>query len=174
MSSLAARRAGNDGGTDAGEGGDDDDEHELAGRDRELGEALVAAARATTAQPKNSPIARPSSVPSSAMITDSHRTAERTWRAAHADRAQQPDLAGALVDRQRERVGDADQRDDDREEQQRVDEVRRACRSALPASFLYSALSRSLAVGYGFDDRLDRGPTVARHVTPGLSLAKHE
>ena len=43
--------------------------------------------------------------------------------AAHADRAEQPELAGALVDRQRQGVRDADQRDEHREEQQRVEEV---------------------------------------------------
>ena len=40
--------------------------------------------------------------------------------AAHPDRAQQPDLARSLVDRQRQRVHDADQRDDHREQQQHV------------------------------------------------------
>ena len=41
----------------------------------------------------------------------------------HADRAQHPELARALEDRQRERVDDPEQRDDDRQRQQRVDEV---------------------------------------------------
>ena len=34
----------------------------------------------TMAQPKNSPMTRPSAVPSRAMITDSHRTVDRSWR----------------------------------------------------------------------------------------------
>ena len=50
MSSLAARRAGKHRGDDADERGDHHDDHELAGRGRELGEAF-APSRASTTRP---------------------------------------------------------------------------------------------------------------------------
>ena len=49
-----------------------------------------------------------------------------------ADRAQHAELARALGDREHERVDDAEQRDDDRQRQQRVDQRRAAGRSGRP------------------------------------------
>ena len=111
-------------------------------------------------------------MPNTAMITDSHRTAERTWRTAHADRAQQPDLAGALVDRQRECVRDTDQRDEHRQEQQRVDEVH----DRVDGGFLRLLVLGVVAQVGGrvrLDDLLDRGPTVGR-THAGRERGEHE
>ena len=93
------------------------------------------------------------------MITDSHRTAGANLGTAHADRAQQPDLAGALVDRQRKCVRDTDQRDEHRQEQQRVDEVH----DRVDGRFLRLLVPGVVAQVGGrvrLDDRFDRGPTV--------------
>ena len=76
----------------------------------------------TTLHPKNSPIAKPLIVPSNEMMTDSHRTVERTCDRDMPTARKQSDLARPLGDRQSERVGDADQRDEQREEQQHVDQ----------------------------------------------------
>ena len=76
-----------------------------------------------TAQPKNKPITSPTNVPSSEMITDSHRMLRAQLAPAHADRTQQPELARPLVDRERERVGDADEGDDHRQEEHHVDQA---------------------------------------------------
>ena len=77
----------------------------------------------TIAHANTTPITRPSSVPSRAMITDSHRTLDRTWRRVMPTARSRPSSRRALDDRQAERVGDAEQRDDDGEEQQHVDQV---------------------------------------------------
>ena len=65
-------------------------------------------------------MAAPSAVPNSAMMADSHRTLDRSLGPGHAHRPEQSELAGALVDRQRQRVGDAEQGDEDGQEEQRV------------------------------------------------------
>ena len=57
------------------------------------------------------------------MITDSQRTVARSWRAGHAHRPQQPELPGALEDREGQGVGDAEQGDDHGQGEQGVDEV---------------------------------------------------
>ena len=67
------------------------------------------------------PSTMPSTAPIAAVITDSAADHPPHLAARHADRAQQAELARALVHRQRERVDDAEQRDDHRQRQQRVD-----------------------------------------------------
>ena len=57
------------------------------------------------------------------MITDSHRTLDRSWRRVMPTARSKPELVTTFDDRQPERVGDAEQRDDDGEEQQHVDQV---------------------------------------------------
>ena len=64
----------------------------------------------------------PPTVPNTTTITDSQRTVERSSRAGLADGSQQPELPGALVDRQRQRVGDAHQGDQDGEAEHAVDD----------------------------------------------------
>ena len=56
-------------------------------------------------------------------MTASHRTALAVWCLRHADGSNQPELAGAFVDRQRQAVGDADEGDDDGQGEQAVHEV---------------------------------------------------
>ena len=56
--------------------------------------------------------------PMAAMITDSQRTDSAQLAPGHPDRAQHPDLVGALVDRERQGVHDAEDRDRLRQEQQ--------------------------------------------------------
>ena len=76
-----------------------------------------------SAQPKPSPIAVPER---RAEQCDQHRLpAHRRphLRPAHADRPQQPELTGALEDRERQRVRDAEQCDHQRHGQQHVDQV---------------------------------------------------
>ena len=125
MSSLAARRAGRIAATTPDTPANSTMMTSVPERRVERREALVVQ-RLDHAPPEEQRRSRPrAACPSSAMITDSHRIIERIWRRLIADRAQQPDLAGSLVDRQRHRVGDADERDDHREEQQHVDETER-------------------------------------------------
>ena len=61
-------------------------------------------------------------VPTKAMISDSHRMLERTWRRRHAHGAQQAELAGALGDREQQGVDHADDGDDEGEGEQHVDD----------------------------------------------------
>ena len=122
MSSFDARRAGQQAASTPNTAASDDDQHELTGRGRELGEAFLphgAHRRPAEEQPDYEPHQR-------AEDRDDHRLpshARAHLRAAHADRPQQPQLAPAFIDRKRERVRDADQRNDDGKEQQSVDQV---------------------------------------------------
>ena len=88
-----------------------------------------------------------------------------------ADRAQQPDLARALVDRQRHRVDDADERDDHGEEQQHVDQHEDLVDLLLLIGLVLRVVLQ-LRVRVRRDERLDRGAALRRRVTPGFSLAK--
>ena len=57
--------------------------------------------------------------PSTAITTDSHRTMRRICRRDMPDDPQEPELAGALEHRQRERVDDPEDGDDLRQRQDR-------------------------------------------------------
>ena len=70
----------------------------------------------TMPHPPTRPKARPSTVPNSEMITASHRTAARTWRRRMPTARSRPELAGALEHRQGDRVGDAEDGDDHRQQ----------------------------------------------------------
>ena len=65
----------------------------------------------------------PSTPPMSAVMTASQRIDALDLLARRADGAQHAQLARALADREHERVHDAEERDDDRQRQQRVDEA---------------------------------------------------
>ena len=80
-------------------------------------------------QPRNVPTASPPTVPKTAVITDSHRTVARQLAAALADRRAQPELTGALVDRQRQRVADPHHGDQHGDGEQPVDHGRASSRS---------------------------------------------
>ena len=69
-----------------------------------------------------------------AVMTASPRTICRIWRREVADGAQEPELARALVDRQRERVDDAEEGDDHRQREQRVEDVEDLADLSRPAS----------------------------------------
>ena len=68
------------------------------------------------------PSTSPTVVPNTAVSTDSSVIVVPQLQPPEADRPQQPDLAGPLDDGQRERVDDAEHRDDDRQPQQRVED----------------------------------------------------
>ena len=77
----------------------------------------------TIAQANTTPMTRPSSVPSRAMMTDSHRTLDRSWRRVMPTARSRPSSWRAFDDREPERVGDAEERDHDGEEEQHIDQV---------------------------------------------------
>ena len=65
----------------------------------------------------------PSAAPSTAISSDSHRTARRSWRRCMPTARRRPELTGPLVHRQGQRVGDADEGDHHGQGQQAVDQV---------------------------------------------------
>ena len=81
------------------------------------------------------------------MITDSYRTVARSWRPGHADRPQQAELPGALEDRERQGVGDAEQGDEHGQGEQGVDEVEDHVDVARPAASANSSRSCTSASG---------------------------
>ena len=90
------------------------------------------------------------------MITDSYRTVARSWLPGHAHRPQQPELPGALEDRERQGVGDAEEGDDHGQGEQGVDEVQEHVdvgAGGLPELVPVLHLGQRVAVG----DRLDGG-----------------
>ena len=110
-------------------------------------------------------------VPSAEMRTDFEAHHALHPLVGHADDAQQAELAPALEDRERERVDDPDQRDDDAHQEQAVDGVdeevedptdraaRRRCppardvRSRSAASASIASLGVRLRVRLGVDER---------------------
>ena len=82
----------------------------------------------TITQPNTTPMTSPRSGPSRAMITDSQRTIERTCRRVMPTARSSPSSRVRSMIDSAERVGDAEQRDDDREEQQHVDQVQELVR----------------------------------------------
>ena len=112
-----------DGGEHAHDGGDDEVDREGQRRHRDRGDALVGQGAAQRDAGRPCRGRSRSTAPSSDISTDSRRTTARTWRRVAADRPQQPELAGALDDRQHQRVDDAEDGHDHRQQQQRGDDA---------------------------------------------------
>ena len=121
MSSRAARRAGRIGGDDAGDGGEDEHDGERRHRGLEDAEALLGVDRPHQAPAEERADGEPAD---RAEDGDDHRLPPHggaQLAAALADGAQQPELTGALVDRQRQRVADAHHGDQHGDGEQPVD-----------------------------------------------------
>src|SRR5690348_12248506 len=110
------------GGDQAEDGGKEQEDHQVGDRHHGLGDALLAqrghqgeAERGADHDPDDG-----------AEDGQDHRLGPdhgADLAAAHADRAQQADLAGALEDREHERVHDPDERDDHGQAEQGVDQA---------------------------------------------------
>ena len=113
------------GGHDAGDGGEAEDHGERHDRERRTTPkpALAPSSPASGPSRGTCPGRGRRSVPNTATMTDSQRSAERSWRPRLADRPQEPELPRPLVDRQRQRVADAHHGDQDGDAEQAVDHV---------------------------------------------------
>ena len=80
------------------------------------------------------------------------------------DRTQQAELGPSLVDRERERVRDAEQRDDDRQGEHHVDDVEQEVEAAGRRVGVLGQVLDVAAVALG--DRLDRAPGLRSGTSP--------
>ena len=102
---------------------DHDDDHELRARDRERCRSCRPRWRGGTGPSRGTRRRRcPVSVPNTATITASQRTIARTCGRVVPTARRMPSSARPFVDRERERVRDPHQGDDDRQCEQHVDE----------------------------------------------------
>ena len=127
--SRAWRRAGPGGSTrctPTSEPGDDDDQRASCGDTENVGDALILAGGLHDGPAEEDPDARcrrrcrtrrRGSPPSG--------SSRAIWRRVSPDGPEQAELSGALVDRQRQRVGDADDGDDDGQDEHHVDDAQR-------------------------------------------------
>ena len=124
---------------------------------------------------------RPGQTADGAERGDHHRLApdhRPHLRPGLAHRPQQAELAGPLVDRQRQRVGDAHQGDDDRQRQQGVDDGQQHVDAGWVIVAANSSLVRhvgaAVALGHLGDRRLGvghRGSRGRRPRTPAVSMS---
>ena len=125
----------------------------------------------TVAQPKNVPMASPSAVPNTAMMIDSQRTVERTCDRPMPTARSRPEFTGPLEDRQRQRVGDAEQSDHDGQHQQGVEQPEHGVdlgTDEIEEAVLVQHVGRPVGRGDAADRRLvtrDVDPVVERVAT---------
>ena len=120
-SRRAARRAGNTAASTPMTTESSQEDGQLGPRQADHLEPLVAQGVHQRDPEARCPAPRPSTAPRTAITTDSRVIISRSWRAAQPDRAQQPDLAGALDHREREGVDDAEHGDHQGQAEQRED-----------------------------------------------------